>query len=216
MNQDLRGELLRRANVDQSARAELDFDGNDWKASIDQLSQVDADNTAWLSRVISASGWPGRSEVGEDGAEAAWLLAQHADADLAFQERCLDLLTAAAASAEASLSAVAYLTDRVLLARGEPQLYGTQMQPHRDGWRIRDLADPATADDRRAEMGLVPLAEQLAQLEADAGPPQPSPFTCPECHAAIRIWRPEPGEREVITCPACAWTATVHRTPRGP
>jgi hypothetical protein len=40
--------------------------------------------------------------VGEDGAHAAWLLAQHADRDPAFQRRCLDLLTQAVAGREAS------------------------------------------------------------------------------------------------------------------
>src|SRR3954453_2080197 len=32
-----------------------------------------------LAAIIAAVGWPGRSLVGEDGADAAWALAQHAD-----------------------------------------------------------------------------------------------------------------------------------------
>ena len=48
-----------------------------------------------------------------------WLLAQHADADPAFQRHCLGLLAAAVEAGEATLTDQAFLTDRVLLARGQ-------------------------------------------------------------------------------------------------
>jgi len=125
MRPDLRAELLRRVEQDQVARAELlrraEQDqvagaepGPDW----DTVASVDADNLTWLKDVVAEVGWPGRSMVGQDGAHAAWLLAQHADCDPVFQRRCLDLITEAAKSGEASLTEVAYLTDRVLLAEG--------------------------------------------------------------------------------------------------
>jgi hypothetical protein len=60
------------------------------------VASVDAGNLAWLKETVAEVGWPGRSMVGEDGAHAAWLLAQHADRDPAFQRRCLDLVTQAA------------------------------------------------------------------------------------------------------------------------
>ena len=44
----------------------------------------------------------------------------------AFQRQCLDLMTTAAGQGKASHTDLAYLTDRVLLAEGEPQEYGTQ------------------------------------------------------------------------------------------
>jgi hypothetical protein len=76
--------------------------------------------------MIAEHGWPGRTEVGEDGAHLVWLLVQNAAAsDPAFQRRCLDLLTAAVEAGEAARREWAYLTDRVLLAEGEPQEYGT-------------------------------------------------------------------------------------------
>jgi hypothetical protein len=52
-----------------------------------QWQRVDQDNTRWLADVVSARGWPGWKLVGEDGAAAAWLLAQHADRDPAWQHR---------------------------------------------------------------------------------------------------------------------------------
>lgn len=52
---------------------------------------------------------------------------------------------------------LAYLTDRVLLAEGQPQEYGTQV---RDG-RPRELRAPESVDERRAAVGLEPLAAYL-------------------------------------------------------
>ena len=117
MDEELRAELRRRVAADQEARHTLDTAA---------MAAADADNLPWLRQVITDVGWPGKSLVGEDGAQAAWLLAQHADRDPAFQRRCLDLLTAAVERGEATAVQQAYLTDRVLLHEGKPQEYGTQ------------------------------------------------------------------------------------------
>lgn len=122
---------------------------------------MDRDNTAWLRRVVDEGGWPTVSTVGADGAHAAWLLVQHADADPGFQRRCLQLMTDAP-NGEVSRSDVAYLTDRVRLAAGERQVYGTQVHLDDGRWEARDLDDPDNVDVRRFAMNLGPLADYLA------------------------------------------------------
>ena len=112
MDDGLRAELLRRVEKDQVARKALDADA---------MREADEENLPWLREVVAAHGWPAASLVGTDGAHAAWLLAQHADADPAFQRRCLGLLAAAVEAGEATLLEYAYLTDRVLLAEGSPR-----------------------------------------------------------------------------------------------
>ena len=92
MKADLRAELLRRTVPDQEAR---------WAHDFAAMERADADNLPWIRQVIAEHGWPGRSDVGDDGAQAAWLLVQHADADPAFQRDCLGLLTAAVGQGEA-------------------------------------------------------------------------------------------------------------------
>ena len=109
MNVELRAELLRRVAADQEARGVMDREA---------VAAADGENLPWLRQVITDFGWPGKSLVGEDGADAAWLLAQHADSDPAFQRQCLDLLTAAVLHGEATITQQAYLTDRVLLHEG--------------------------------------------------------------------------------------------------
>ncbi|WP_425473561.1 DUF6624 domain-containing protein [Streptomyces tailanensis] len=59
---------------------------------------------------------------------------------------------------DASARHLAYLTDRVLVADGQPQLYGTQYTHEADGTELRPqpIADPERLDERRAAMGLEP------------------------------------------------------------
>jgi Family of unknown function (DUF6624) len=155
MNEELRAELLERAGRDQAARSSLPPRGSHsheaWQTIV---APVDEANTAWLRGVVAVHGWPGHALAGQDGAHAAWLLVQHAPPD--FQEQCLPLLEQAAARGDASPRDLAYLHDRVLLFRGEPQIYGTQYLV-KDGvpelWTVRD---PEGLDARRAALGLEP------------------------------------------------------------
>jgi len=146
IDQELRVELLRRAEQDQRTRHALDrflaaspdgrMAGTDPEEgrAIDRLGEIDAANTGWLRAIVESRGWPTRSLVGEDGARAAWLLAQHADEDPDFQLRCLELMSCAD-PAEVDAVNLAYLTDRVQLALGQEQTFGTQME-----WRRREVA----------------------------------------------------------------------------
>jgi hypothetical protein len=202
MRQDLLAELLHRADRDQAARRMPE-------PEMEMVTSVDADNLAWLKQVVAEVGWPGRSVVGEDGAHAAWLLAQHADSDPTFQRTCLDLVTQAAACGEASPVELAYLTDRVLLAEGKSQEYGTQFTGREGRWVPRRLRDPENVDERRAAMGLGTLAADMARMTAEYGLPKPATITCTECASSIEIWLPEEGETGHIRCAACGWTTTV-------
>ena len=155
----LRDELLAMANADQHAREQVvKSDFKDQKA-LAHMGALDARHTAHLEEVVTKHGWPGKSLVGERAAHAAWLLVQHADAAPAFQRRCLELMTKMPAG-EVSATDVAYLTDRVLLAEGKPQRFGTQFEKDAAGrWVPKTLEDPEHVDERRRAVGLEPLAD---------------------------------------------------------
>jgi hypothetical protein len=174
---------------------------------IEAMAAADGENLPWLRQVVADAGWPGKSLVGDDGAHAAWLLAQHADRDPAFQRRCLNLLTAAVEHGEATVVEQAYLTDRVLLAEGKPQEYGTQAIA-RDGRFVpRDLRDPDHVDERRASVGLGSLAEYLA-IMAGHRTPEPIRVSCPACETVIEACPPEADETSTAACPRCGLVLT--------
>jgi len=179
---ELTKELLRRFKIDQAARQAVvdwtkqngnpgDFGGEklrgekktEFKKLADAVTKADEENVAWFKQVVAKHGWPSSSLVGKEGAFDAWLLVQHADADPKFQRQCLDLMTKLP-DGEVQKDNLALLTDRVLLAEGKKQIYGTQLDIT-DGKVVpQDLEDPDNVDKRRAEVGLEPLAKYIDEL----------------------------------------------------
>jgi hypothetical protein len=196
----LREELLRRRDADQEARVSVP---RGVPNALANTMRIDDENAVWLREVVTKFGWPGRSLVGDDGAHAAWLLAQHADRDPALQKHCLILLEQAVVASEAEPRDLAFLTDRVRLASGLSQIYGTQMTPHDGRFAACRLADPEAVDERRASVGLEPLNEYLNRALELYGPPSPARMICPNCSAEIEVWLPEPGARVTVECASC-------------
>ncbi|MEU8274875.1 DUF6624 domain-containing protein [Microbispora bryophytorum] len=121
---ELRAELLKRMKVDQDIREPADEPLNQERMA--EWKNLERDNTAWLRSMVVMRGWPLSSQVGEDGALAAWLLAQHADASPEIQCEFHRALSGAVARNETKPAHLAYLEDRVRVNSGRPQLYGTQ------------------------------------------------------------------------------------------
>ncbi|HWB11497.1 MAG TPA: DUF6624 domain-containing protein [Pirellulales bacterium] len=170
-NEKLRQELLDRMEKDQVVRRKLVKRKPD-DATVQELTKVDRENTAWLQEVIERQGWPGQALVGEDGAHAAWILVQHADLNPTFQKKCLELLTTAVKRNDASRQDLAYLTDRVRVADKQKQVYGTQLRDLNGKLEPHPIDDEEHVDDRRKEAGLPPLAEYLKAAEAFYSPPK--------------------------------------------
>ena len=111
--------------------------------------------------------WPGRRLVGDDGSRAAWLVAQYAIDDVGLQKRCLEALEDAVAWGDADPVDAAYLLDRVRMADGLDQLYGSQFVLDRDGalvpWPVDDVD---AVERRRRRLGLGPFREHAATMAA--------------------------------------------------
>jgi len=134
------------------------------------VQRIDRENTTELRAIIQQFGWPGRSFVGQRGAHAAWMIIQHADEDPAFQKECLKRMETAP-DGEVSSEDVAFLTDRLLVADGKKQRYGTQFTQVGHQFVPLPIADEANVDARRKEAGLPPLAEYAKQVTELYGPP---------------------------------------------
>jgi hypothetical protein len=151
---ELRDELVEMMDADQQERTGA------------VAANHDAERTQRLREIVDEHGWPTFDLVGRDGATAAWLIAQHSDQDVAFQEEALGLMQAAADDDQVDPTELAYLEDRVAVNNGEPQRYGTQVRCTPFGAQpATPLVDPEGVDDLRAEVGLDPLASYLAEFE---------------------------------------------------
>ncbi len=120
--------------------------------------KIDFNNTEEMKSIVAQIGWPTISKVGKEASFDAWLLVQHADHDVVFQRRCLDLMSVVSPS-EISIKNLAYLEDRVRVNEGRPQLYGTQFFGEGEKYGPRPIEDEENVDQRRATVGLETLAE---------------------------------------------------------
>ncbi len=168
---ELRGELLALAQADQEARRPLIEDAKAGRQpaveTVFALFELDAVHTTRIKEIVEQYGWPGKTLVGEDGASAAFLLIQHADRSPEVQQAALPLLEQAWRAGEASGQDYALLTDRLLRAQGEPQIYGTQADLEHGEIVFAPIADSTLVDSRRAELGLPSLEEYRKMLEKE-------------------------------------------------
>ena len=152
---ELRAELLAMMDEDQA----------------EQLGEVQTNNytarTERLTETMAEFGWLTFDLVGEDGSTAAWVIAEHADLDPEVQATALELLRVVVADGQASPGNLAYLEDRVAVAAGNDQRYGTQMGCSEDGTPL-----PATPSPTRPRGGAAsggwprPAADYIEEMTA--------------------------------------------------
>lgn len=200
--------LEARVAIDQEARLAFHhgLPPEEEAALVEEIHAIDAANVAFLERLLDA-GWVTESQHGEAASRAAWLLAQHADAEPELQQRVLARLERLLAEGEVAPRHVAYLHDRLAVNAGEAQRYGTQGTCAPEGWSPASLEDPEAVDRLRAELGLAPLAvyargfdcdgrRQAARDAYEAG----EHAACAEAYAAVGARRSDPDSHYNAAC----------------
>jgi hypothetical protein len=165
-NELLSRELVAMAENDLSVREELVADGSLFKHGYHpRMEAVHKNNAARLSAIIEQYGWPGKSLVGEEGAWAAWLIAQHAIGNPPFMRHCFVLLKKAVSNNEVAPWQAAMLEDRIRMYEGKPQIYGTQFQQSHSGeLEAYPIENPESVNELRLSVGLNTLEERTAEL----------------------------------------------------
>ncbi|WP_320043553.1 DUF6624 domain-containing protein [uncultured Desulfobacter sp.] len=166
MNTELAIELREMAERDQQLLQELFETGELPSAKYHpQMRALHESNTSALKEIIRKYGWPGISLVGAEGAESAWLIAQHAVSDTKFMSDCIELLKIAKAAGDVEGWQLAFLEDRVRTMSGKDQIYGTQFNVDEEGWPIPcPITEPETVNERRKALGLNSLEERLEEM----------------------------------------------------
>jgi hypothetical protein len=167
MNIILKNELIAMVDEDQRILKELHDNGELGTVEYHpKIKKIHEKNNRRIKEIIAEVGWPGIDLVGEDGAEAAWLIVQHAVLDTDFMKSCLPLLEKAVANKQAKGHHLAFLHDRIMTMSGRPQKYGTQFDISENG-EVTSLPieNSQIVDKLREEIGLESLAERTKQMQ---------------------------------------------------
>ena len=160
LKEELCAELIALREQDLRVRKELLDAGLLGGTYVTRMEAVHVKNAQRLRQIIAEYGWPAEDIAGKDGAEAAWMIAQHAVGEPDFQREVLHLVQDCAAAGRVPGWHAAYLEDRIALHEGRPQRYGSQWidDPHDGRVRPWTLADPDRVNELRASVGLNPLS----------------------------------------------------------
>nr|WP_231905708.1 DUF6624 domain-containing protein [Streptomyces davaonensis] len=146
---DQERELMRRAQAEPTERRRQD------------IAACRRANTEALRAIVRNHGWPTTDQVGDPASTAALMILLHAS-DLDFQLICRDLIAEAVLEGRCSAVHLAYIADHCAVEQGQPQFYGTRVNP--ETLRPYPVRQPQTLDERRHDVGLRPLAEQTKAL----------------------------------------------------
>jgi hypothetical protein len=138
------------------------WESDEMKALWDIIRVKDSINLLKVSKILEERGWLGADVIGGQGNHTLFLVIQHAELDA--QLKYLPMMREAAQQGKANARNLALLEDRVALRQGKRQIYGSQVGRDQETgeYYVLPLEDPEQVDQRRAEVGLPPLQEYIA------------------------------------------------------
>lgn len=160
-------------NEDQFYRRQIDsiktnfgWQSDEMKAHWKIINEKDSLNLILVKNILDEKGWLGPDVVGYSGSSTLFLVIQHSNIET--QLKYLPMMREAAKVNKAQPSSLALLEDRVALAIGKPQIYGSQLASLEDGtYYFSAMIDPDNVDKRRAEVGLGTIAEYASYFDLE-------------------------------------------------
>jgi len=121
------------------------------------MNYLDSCNQVAVKSLIAKYGWMGRSLIGNYN-QVLFAVIQHADS--ATQEKYFPMFRKSVEEGESRASEMAMMQDRILMRRGEKQIYGSQVVYSKTGEQVfYPIEDEKNVNLRRAGVGLQPLEE---------------------------------------------------------
>lgn len=166
---DFADKIIYLKNIDLELRDKLVQNGQLNDGYNHEMKKLHKRNADVLNNIIGTIGYPTLDKVGKDASEAAWLVIQHSIECPEFMKKCAILLEQAVNENKADLKNLAYLTDRIAIFEGTPQLYGTQFDWDENGELSPNMFDNVIkVNERRKSIGLNSLDEQTVIIRAQA------------------------------------------------
>ena len=167
-NVELANEINRFYEIDQSVQTDIisAFQKGVSKEKIDELFKVQTDtfkkHIPALKKIVRKHGFPSFELVGREASDNFFTMVQHSDSDIEFQKSFLKKAKTFVKKKQFNARNFAYLTDRVNLNSGKPQIYGTQVTYDAGGQAIpKNLKDAKNVNQKRASVGLEPIEDYL-------------------------------------------------------
>ena len=166
-SQAIAKKIIQLANADLALRDQLIQSGQLSEGYHPQMAELHNKNAKILEGIIDTIGYPSIDKVGQEASQAAWLVIQHAIGQPQFMKKCAALLKVAVEENKAGPKDLAYLTDRIAVFEGKPQLYGTQFDWDENGaMRPNPYDDLTKVNQRRKALGLNTLEAQTELIRA--------------------------------------------------
>lgn len=118
-------------------------------------------NLKKVKQILATWSWPKKAVIGEQGNHTICNVLQHADQST--REHYIPQMKQAVLDGELGARWLVRAEDRLATDRGELQIFGGQMKyyPETKSFNLWPVYDPENIDERRAEIGLEPIAEFL-------------------------------------------------------
>lgn len=159
--EEIAKKIIELKNADLAFRDKLIKSGQLEEGYNEEMANLHRKNAKKLEKIIDIIGYPTVDKVGTKASEAAWLIIQHSIGQPYFMKKSADLLKIAVNENKANPKGLAYLTDRIAIFEGKPQLYGTQFDWDENGeMNPNQFDDIAKVNQRRKAIGLNTLEEQ--------------------------------------------------------
>jgi len=118
-------------------------------------------NIKKIKEILGEENWPDAELIGQRGNEIICNILQHSDQET--REYYLPRMKQAVLDKKLEARWLVRAEDRIATDKGELQIYGGQMKwyPALKTFNVWPVYDPINIDKRRAEIGLIPIAEHL-------------------------------------------------------
>lgn len=157
----LQQDFAKREKEDQAVRTNPQRAGD--------MRKVDAENTAYLKKLVGETGWIDVDRFGAAASNTAFLIVQHSG-DLPLMLAALPPIEKDVKAGKLDGQPYALLYDRLQLYQGKKQRFGTQIGQDKDGSpAVLPLEDRAKVEQFRKEIGIFPLTQYLATFRQMSG-----------------------------------------------
>ena len=126
-----------------------------------KIHEIDNSNYSVCKNILEKYNYPNYELVGVESSNNYWLVIQHLNQHVLFQDSVLKKMKVEVDKGLASSINYAYLTDEVKISTNQLQIYGTQMvlNKSKTTYEPKPVIDPTKLNERRKSVGLNSIEE---------------------------------------------------------